>query len=68
MNDLFRPNGNDVIGRKRLDGPMFDREIEEQPARRTQVRRRRGGDVCLRSADHCCLLAASRWVDGETIR
>jgi RND family efflux transporter MFP subunit len=43
MNDLFRPNGNDVIGRKRLDGPMFDREIEEQPARRTQVRRRRGG-------------------------
>ena len=25
-------------------------------------------DVCLRLADLCCLLAASRWAGGETMR
>jgi RND family efflux transporter MFP subunit len=43
MNDLFRPNSNDAIDRKRLDSPMFHREIGKQPERRTHVRRRRGG-------------------------
>jgi RND family efflux transporter MFP subunit len=43
MNDLFRPNENDAIGRKRLDNPMFHREIEQQPRHRKHVRRRRGG-------------------------
>jgi len=43
MNDLFRPNSNDAIDRKRLDSPMFHREMGKQPERRTHVRRRRGG-------------------------
>jgi RND family efflux transporter MFP subunit len=43
MNDLFRPNENDVIDLKRLDGPTFQRELEKQPGQRTPVRRRRGG-------------------------
>jgi RND family efflux transporter MFP subunit len=43
MNDLFRPNSNDAIDRKRLDSPMFHRETGKQPERRTHVRRRRGG-------------------------
>jgi RND family efflux transporter MFP subunit len=43
MNDLFRPNRNDAIDRKQLDGPTFHREIEKQPERRTRVRRRGGG-------------------------
>jgi RND family efflux transporter MFP subunit len=43
MNDLFRPNGNDVTNRKRLDGPAFQRELEKQPGQRVPVRRRRGG-------------------------
>jgi RND family efflux transporter MFP subunit len=43
MNDLFRPNGNDAIDRKGLDGPAFQRELEKQPAQRAPVRRRRGG-------------------------
>ena len=43
MNDLFRPNSNDSIGRKRLDHPAFHREIEKQPGHRPNVRRRRGG-------------------------
>ncbi len=29
MNDLFRPNRNDAIDRKQLDGPTFHREIEK---------------------------------------
>src|ERR1700676_3200986 len=43
MNDLFCPNRNDAIDRKRLDSPTFHREIEKQPRYRTHVRRRRGG-------------------------
>jgi RND family efflux transporter MFP subunit len=43
MNDLFRPNRNDVIDPKRLDGPTLRRGIERQPAQRKPVRRRRGG-------------------------
>jgi RND family efflux transporter MFP subunit len=43
MNDLFRPNSNDAIDRKRLDSPIFHREMGKQPERRTHVRRRRGG-------------------------
>jgi RND family efflux transporter MFP subunit len=43
MNDLFRPNGNDEINQKRLDGPAFQRELEKQPGQRVPVRRRRGG-------------------------
>jgi RND family efflux transporter MFP subunit len=43
MNDVFRPHRNDVIDRKRLDGPTFHREPEKQPGQRTPVRRRRGG-------------------------
>ena len=43
MNELFRLNQNDAVDRNRLDGPTFPREIEQQPGRRTQVRRRRGG-------------------------
>src|SRR6266404_4198484 len=43
MNDLFRPDGNDVINRKRLDGAAFQRELEKQPGQRVPVRRRRGG-------------------------
>jgi hypothetical protein len=43
MNDLFCPNRNDAIDRKRLDSPTFHREIEKQPRHRTHVRRRRGG-------------------------
>jgi len=43
MNDLFRPNRNDVIDPKRLDGPTLRREIERQPAQRKPVRRRRRG-------------------------
>jgi RND family efflux transporter MFP subunit len=43
MNNLFRPNSNDAIGRKRLDGPTFHDETERQPGRATHVRRRRGG-------------------------
>jgi RND family efflux transporter MFP subunit len=42
MNDLFRPNRNDVIDPKRLDGPKLRREIERQPAHRKPVRRRPG--------------------------
>jgi RND family efflux transporter MFP subunit len=43
MNDLFRPDSIDAIERHRLDGPTFRREIEKEPGRRTQARRRRGG-------------------------
>src|ERR1700737_4139633 len=43
MNDLFCPNRNDAIDRKRLDSPTFHREIEKQPRHRTHLRRRRGG-------------------------
>jgi multidrug efflux pump subunit AcrA (membrane-fusion protein) len=43
MNDVFRPNSNDAIGRYQLDGPTFHREIEKQPGHRIGVRRRRGG-------------------------
>jgi len=43
MNDLFRPDKNDAINRKRLDNPMLHGEIERQPRHRTHVRRRRGG-------------------------
>jgi len=43
MNDLFRPNENDVIDRKRLDGPVVHREQEKPPGQRAPVRRRRGG-------------------------
>jgi RND family efflux transporter MFP subunit len=43
MNDLLRPNSNDAIDRKRLDSPMFHREMGKLPERRTHVRRRRGG-------------------------
>jgi RND family efflux transporter MFP subunit len=43
MNDLFRPNSNDAIGRHRLDGATFPPEIERPPGRRTRGRRRRGG-------------------------
>lgn len=43
MNDLFRPNKNDAIDRKRSDTPPFHREIEQQPSHRAHVRRRRGG-------------------------
>src|ERR1700736_1231210 len=43
MNDLFCPNRNDAIDRKRLDSPTFHREIEKQPRHRAHVRRRRGG-------------------------
>ena len=43
MNDLFCPNRNDAIDRKRLDSSTFHREIEKQPRHRTHVRRRRGG-------------------------
>jgi RND family efflux transporter MFP subunit len=45
MNDLFRPNENDVIDRKRLDGPMLHPDFENPPGRRTPVRRRRGGSL-----------------------
>src|SRR6201984_913932 len=43
MNDLSRPNENDVIDRKRLDGPVVHREQEKPPGQRAPVRRRRGG-------------------------
>src|ERR1700730_13431506 len=43
MNDLFRPNKNDAIDRKRSDTPPFHREIEQQPSHRAHMRRRRGG-------------------------
>jgi RND family efflux transporter MFP subunit len=43
MNDLFRPNRNDAIDRKRLDSPTLHREIEKQSGHRTHLRRRRGG-------------------------
>jgi RND family efflux transporter MFP subunit len=43
MNDLFRPNRNDAIDRRRLDSPTLHREIEKQPRHRTHLRRRRGG-------------------------
>src|SRR5712675_1015533 len=43
MINLFRPNRNDAIDRKRLDGPAFQRELEKQPGQRVPVRRRRGG-------------------------
>jgi RND family efflux transporter MFP subunit len=43
MNNVFRPHGNDVIDRKRLDGPAFHRKPEKPPGQRTPVRRRRGG-------------------------
>lgn len=43
MNDLFRPNSNDVINRPRLDGPEFVRETAKAPERRVRRRRRRGG-------------------------
>src|SRR6266404_779134 len=43
MINLFRPNRNDAIDRKRLDSPTFHRELEKQPGQRVPVRRRRGG-------------------------
>ena len=43
MNDLFRPNSNDVINRPRLDGREFVRETAKAPERRVRRRRRRGG-------------------------
>jgi RND family efflux transporter MFP subunit len=41
MNDMFRPKGNDVIERNRLDGPAFGGDIKQQT--RVPARRRRGG-------------------------
>ena len=43
MNDLFRSNENDAIGRKRLDGPKSHGEQQKQREYRTPGRRRRGG-------------------------
>jgi RND family efflux transporter MFP subunit len=43
MNDLFRPNENDAVDQKQLDGLMLHHKIERQPAQRKPVRRRRGG-------------------------
>src|SRR5258705_2962176 len=43
MINLFRPNRNAAIDRKRLDSPTFHRELEKQPGQRVPVRRRRGG-------------------------
>jgi RND family efflux transporter MFP subunit len=43
MNDLFRSNENDAIGRKRLDGPRSHGEQQKQREYRTPGRRRRGG-------------------------
>jgi RND family efflux transporter MFP subunit len=45
MNDLSHPNENDVINRKRLDGPVVHSEQEKQPRQRRPVRRRRGGGL-----------------------
>ena len=45
MNDLSHPNENDVINRKRLDGPLLRSEQEKQPGQRRPVRRRRGGSL-----------------------
>jgi RND family efflux transporter MFP subunit len=45
MNDLSHPNENDVINRKRLDGPVVHSEQEKQPGQRRPVRRRRGGGL-----------------------
>jgi multidrug efflux pump subunit AcrA (membrane-fusion protein) len=43
MNDLFRSNENDAIGRKRLDGPKSHGEQQKRREYRTPGRRRRGG-------------------------
>jgi RND family efflux transporter MFP subunit len=62
MNDPFRPNTNDAIDLKRLDDPMFRREIEKRPVHRTRVRNRRGRRMFTLGAS--ALLAAGLSLGG----